>query len=170
MTAVGILFVCHANICRSPLAQALFMHRAAEQAALARFEVDSAGTWGMDGAAPHALSVDVAKRNGIELAPFTRVARGLVPEDLQRFAHIVVMDRRNLADMERLRRISAFGPVEVPQGRIRLLQHLIDPSRGGAASDVADPVSGGPADFDRAFAEIDAGCRALLRELLAAPA
>ncbi len=167
MADFAVLFVCHANICRSPLAQALFVHRAAQRGAAERFEVDSAGTWGMDGQRAHRLSVDVAQRNGIDLAPFDRVARGLVPDDLERFSEIVVMDRRNLSDMQRLLRISAFGVTEQRQGRIRLLQTLADPSRTGAASDVADPVSGGPADFDRAFAEIDSGCNALLDELLA---
>ena len=158
----GVLFVCHANICRSPLAQAVFVHRARERGVDKTFTVDSAGTWGMDGASPHPLSVDVARRNGIDLAAFERVARGILPDDLERFDHVVVMDRRNLADLERLRRMSAFGQVEQRQGRIELLKRLVDPERHGPASDVADPVSGGPADFDRAFAEIDEGCRALL--------
>ena len=166
MAEFSVLWVCHANICRSPLAEALFMHRAAERGAASRVEADSAGTWGMDGHKPFHLSVDVATRNGIDLAPFDRVARGLVPNDLERFDHIVVMDRRNLSDMQRLRRISAFGTVAQKQAQIRLLKHLTAPGSKDAASDVADPVQGGPRDFDRAFAEIDAGCRALLDELL----
>lgn len=168
MADFRVLFVCHANICRSPLAQALLVHRAAERGLSGRVEVDSAGTWGMDGAKPHPLSVDVASRNGVDLEPFNRVARGLVPEDLERFDEIVVMDRRNLADMQRLRRMSAFGRVDQREARIRLLQQVVDPSRTGADSDVEDPVSGGPADFDRAFGEIDAGCRRLLDELFGA--
>ena len=165
MADFRVLFVCHANICRSPLAQALFIHRAAERGLVERIEVDSAGTWGIDGARPHPLSVDVATRNAIDLRPFDRVARGLVPEDLERFDEIVVMDRRNLADMQRLRRMSAFGRVDQREARIRLLQQVVDPTRTGAASDVEDPVRGGPADFDRAFGEIDAGCRRLLDEM-----
>ena len=168
MAEFAVLFVCHANICRSPLAQALFVHRAAERGAASRFEVDSAGTWGMDGAPPHPLSVDVARRNGIGMGPFERVARGLAPDDLKRFSQIIVMDRHNLSDLRRLGRIAAPGSADVPEGTIRLLQNLADPTRTGAASDVRDPVSGGPADFDRAFAEIDVGCRALLDELLGA--
>ena len=165
MADYRVLFVCHANICRSPLAQVLLVHRAAERGLAERLEVDSAGTWGMDGARPHHLSVDVASRNAIDLAPFDRVARGLVPDDLERFHHIVLMDRRNLADFQRLRRMSAFGRVDQREANIRLLQQLVDPTRTGAAADVDDPVRGGPADFDRAFDEIDAGCRALLDEL-----
>lgn len=166
---LGVLFVCHANICRSPLAGALFIHRAAQRGVADRFFVDSAGTWGMDGASPHALSMDVARRNEIGMAPFQRVARGLAPNDIERFAHIIAMDRRNVADLQRLSRMSAFGRAEQPSGRVRLLQQLVDPSRTGSASDVADPVRGGPADFDRAFAEIDAGCVALLDELVGPP-
>lgn len=167
MAEVSVLFVCHANICRSPLAAAVLLHRARERGAAGRVQVDSAGTWGMDGAAVHALSVDVARRNGIDLAPLQRVARGIVPGDLMRFDHLIVMDRRNWSDLQRLVRMSAPGPE--PRGRIRLLQHLDDPARTGAAADVEDPVTGGPADFDRAFAEIDAACRALLNEVLGGP-
>ena len=57
---VGVLFVCHANVCRSPLAHGVFVHRVAERGLQARFEVDSAGTWAADGILPHSSSVAVA--------------------------------------------------------------------------------------------------------------
>ena len=164
---IGVLFVCHANICRSPLAEAVFVHLARTRGVGGRFDVDSAGTWGIDGARPHERSIEVARQHGVDLRPFDRVARGLEPRDLERFDHLLVMDRRNLADLERLRRISAFGRVEQNEARIRLLQHVVDPSRTGAAADVDDPVSGGPADFQRAYETIERGCTALLDELLA---
>lgn len=166
---VGVLFVCHANICRSPLAQAVFIHLAHARGMHGHFEVDSAGTWGIDGARPHQRSVEVARTHGVDLAAFDRVARGIEPRDLEHFDHLIVMDRRNMSDLKRLRRMSAFGRVEQNEARIRLLQHVIDPARSGSDADVDDPVSGGPADFERAFETIERGCMALLDELLAPP-
>ncbi len=161
---VGVLFVCHANMCRSPLAHGLFVHRAQERGVLDRLDVDSAGTWAAEGIAPHGGSIAVAHEHGISLES-AGVSRGLRPEDLQRFAHIIVMDRANEADVERLRRLSAFGAVEGGQARVRRLRHVADPRLRGGHADVPDPVRGGPEAFRLAYTLIDDGCTALLREL-----
>ncbi|MCA9649047.1 MAG: low molecular weight phosphotyrosine protein phosphatase [Myxococcales bacterium] len=162
----GVLFVCHANICRSPLAAGVFLHLAREQGVDARFDVDSAGAWAAEGMAPHPLSVDAARRHGIDVELLGEGSRSLVPDDLDRFLDIVVMDRRNLADVERLRRISAFGPVVGGSARISLLRRYHDPRAKGRDADVPDPVRGGPEQFEATYQIIEAGCRALLRTLL----
>jgi protein-tyrosine phosphatase len=162
----GVLFVCHANMCRSPLAQGVFLHLVAQRGVSARFEVDSAGTWAADGIPPHPLSVEVARRHGIDAELLGVGSRPIVPQDLERFEHVVVMDRRNLADIERLRRISAFGPVVGGSARISLLRRLSNPKASGREADVPDPVRGGPEHYEAAYAIIDAGCRALLDTLL----
>ena len=56
-----ILFVCHANVCRSPLAEGVFRHLVAEAGMDGKFRIDSAGTFAMEGAPPHPKSVAVAK-------------------------------------------------------------------------------------------------------------
>ncbi|MCX4242147.1 low molecular weight protein-tyrosine-phosphatase [Paraliomyxa miuraensis] len=164
--ARGVLFVCHANMCRSPLAAGVFAHLAAEAGARERFEIDSAGTWAAEGIAPHPGSVEAARRHGIEVALLGTGSRSIVPGDLDRFAHIVVMDRRNLADIERLRRISAFGPVVGGSAEISLLRRFSDPKASGRDADVPDPVRGGHEQFEAAYAIIETGCRALLQTLL----
>ncbi len=164
----GILFVCHANICRSPLAQGLFLHHAAARGVAERFEVDSAGTWASEGNPPHPGSVDAARRHGIDVAGLGAGSRSIVPDDLQRFELIVAMDRRNLSDLERLRRLSAFGAGEGGQARMTLLRRLVDPRARGHAADVPDPVRGGPEQFEAAYRIIDAGCVALFEALLSA--
>lgn len=167
-----VLFVCHANLCRSPLAHAILVQRASEAGLSPRFEVDSAGTWAEQGQAPHPRSVAVARARGIDLA-CAGTSRGMLPDDLERFDHVLVMDRAIHADVLRLRRLSAFGPVEVPtQGRtpeIRLVRHLEDPRLRGAASEIVDPL-GRPAEvFDQVFEQLDAACRALLGECTGSP-
>ncbi|MEM9463075.1 MAG: low molecular weight protein-tyrosine-phosphatase [Myxococcota bacterium] len=162
----GVLFVCHANMCRSPLAAGIFVHLAHQRGLADRFEVDSAGTWAAEGLAPHPLSVEAAREHGIDVALLGERSRSIVPDDLERFADIVVMDRRNLADLERLRRISAFGPVVGGSARISLLRRFADPRAKGRHADVPDPVRGGREQFERSYQIIEAGCRALLDALL----
>jgi protein-tyrosine phosphatase len=162
----GVLFVCHANMCRSPLAAGVFRHLVAQRGASERFDVDSAGTWAADGIPPHPLSVEVAKRYGIDSALLGSASRPIAPGDLERFELVVAMDRRNLADIERLRRISAFGPVLGGSATITLLRRFVDPKASGRDADVPDPVRGGPEHYQTAYEIIDAACRALLDGLL----
>ena len=161
---VGVLFVCHANMCRSPLAHGMFVHRATARGVLERLDVDSAGTWAAEGIPPHHGSLTVASEHDLDLGP-AGTSRGLRPDDLQRFAHIIVMDRANATDVERLQRLSAFGTATGGQARVRLLQHLVDPKARGSASDVPDPVRGGPQEFRGVYDLVLAGCDALLDEL-----
>ena len=165
----GVLFVCHANMCRSPLAAGVFRHLIAEHGAGERFEIDSAGTWAADGIPPHPLSVDVARRYGIDTTLLGTASRPIAPRDLERFELVVAMDRRNLADIERLRRISAFGPVVGGSAKLMLLRRFSDPKASGREADVPDPVRGGPEHYETAYRIIEAGCRALLEHLLAPP-
>lgn len=162
----GVLFVCHANMCRSPLAQGIFTRIARDRGVLERFDIDSAGTWAADGIAPHRLSIEVAERHGIEASMLGTGSRSIAPDDLDRFAEIVVMDRRNMADIERLRRISAFGPVVGGSARISLLRRFVDPHARGPKADVPDPVRGGAEQFEHAYEIIEQGCRALLDVLV----
>ncbi len=161
---IGVLFVCHANMCRSPLAHGLFVHRARERGVIENLEVDSAGTWAADGIAPHHGSLHVAAAHGISLE-VAGASRVISPHDLQRFGHIVVMDRANLADVERLRRLSAFGAVEGDQARVRLLRSVEVPHARGTDLDVPDPVRGGEPEFRHVYQLVDRGCQALLDEL-----
>ena len=163
---IGVLFVCHANQCRSPLAEGVFRHLARDRGCLDRFDVDSAGTWARDGVSPHPHSVDVARRHGIDLEALTGVSRSIAPDDLQRFEHIIAMDRANEDDILRLRRISAFGPVEGEHGRVRLLRHLHRPEARGIEADVPDPIGRGPEAYDRVYSLLVDGCTALLDEVL----
>jgi protein-tyrosine phosphatase len=161
----GVLFVCHANMCRSPLAQGVFLHLVRQRGLHERFAVDSAGTWAADGIPPHPLSVDAARRHGIDPVLLGTASRSIAPADLDRFEHVVAMDRRNLADIERLRRISAFGPVLGGTAKLSLLRRFSDPKASGRDADVPDPVRGGPDQYELAYRIIEAGCRALLEQL-----
>lgn len=164
---IGVLFVCHANLCRSPLCEGIFADLVRARGLSDRFVVDSAGCWADDGHGPHPYSVATAARHGIDLS--AQRSRGVRPDDLHRFDHILAMDRANLDDLQRLRRLSAFGPVQQGKARVRLLRHVVDPAAVGAAADVPDPVRRGMESFEETFTLLRAASVALLDELIAPP-
>lgn len=164
---VGVLFVCYANVCRSPLAEGVFRHLASQRRLPAALTIDSAGTHAMTGAPPHSLSQAVATAHGFEL---TGESRQLVRDDLTRFDHVVVMDRQNLATIERLAAPSAFGSLANYRASIRLLRAIADPKASGRNLDVPDPIGQGPERYRDIYELIARGCRALLDEIEAAAA
>jgi len=95
---IGVLFVCMGNICRSPLAEGLFIHHARERGLLDRFDIDSAGTghWHAGNPADR-RSIEVGKRHGVEVPS---IARQLDPDtDWSRFRYLLAMDRDNKDNM-----------------------------------------------------------------------
>lgn len=94
-----LLFVCLGNICRSPTAEAVFAQRA--RMAGLRVEVDSCGTSGWhQGEPPYPPAIAAAAERGYDLSALR--ARQISPADFHDFSHILVMDRRNLAEVQAL--------------------------------------------------------------------
>lgn len=151
----SVLFVCLGNICRSPLAEGVFLHLAEASGVRGRIHVDSAGTgsWHI-GERPDPRSLEVAERNGVDLPG---VARQVEVEDFHRFDRIVAMDRSNLRDLEALR---------PPEARAEV--HLLrdnDPDPGDG--DVPDPYFGGEDGFEVVWEMVHRSCDALLDDVLA---
>lgn len=148
-----ILFVCSGNICRSPLAEAVFSALAHERHLAARFEVDSAGTHGLhagEPADPRARAV--GQRHGV---PVTSIARRVQADDFQRFDLIVAMDRGHLRDLRR-------QCPEALRGRLRLMREF---DRAGAPLDVPDPYYGELDGFEDVYDMLTVSCRQLLDAL-----
>jgi protein-tyrosine phosphatase len=165
---IRVLFVCHANICRSPLAEGIFAHLVRERGLADRFEIDSAGCWATDGTDPHPYSIAAAAQHGIDLLSLVGRSRGLVPEDLHRFDHVLAMDRDNLADLQRLRRLSAFGPAQEGKARVRLLRAVERPDVEGRDADVPDPIGRTAPVYASTYEILERACKALLAELVPA--
>ena len=148
---IGVLFVCLGNICRSPVAEGLFLHLANERGMADRFDVDSCGIghWHI-GKAPHEGSRTVAKKKGVHLPS---VGRQLNPDvDFDRFELLIAMDNENRLDL-----LDAGAN----ESRVRLLRSF-DPALNGRALDVPDPYGQGAAAFERMWAAIEPGCVGLL--------
>ncbi len=149
-----ILFVCHGNICRSPMAEFYMKDLCARAGLSDRFEIDSAATSTEElgnGVYPPARRL-LAER-GIDCSGKT--VRVLRAEDYARYDLILGMDAYNLRSMRRL-----FGQDEA--GRLRLLLDYAD--RPGES--VADPWY--TRDFEAAWEDVTEGCRGLLGALTGA--
>jgi protein-tyrosine phosphatase len=148
----GILFICMGNICRSPLAEGVFIHRSNRRGVADRFRVDSAGTGGWhEGDLPDPRSRAVAEANGIVLPSRARPVR---PADFTRYEHLIVMD------LENRRWMLANG---APAERVRL---LLEFDADAPVREVPDPYYGGRDGFDEVFQLVDSACAALLDHLL----
>ena len=99
MTApIRVLFVCLGNICRSPSAEGVFRNVVQKAGLEEQIIIDSCGTgdWHV-GKAPDSRAITAARQRGIDITQLR--ARQFSSEDLDRFDHVLVMDRQNLADV-----------------------------------------------------------------------
>src|SRR5690606_8550496 len=94
------LFVCLGNICRSPLAEAIFKSKTSQQNLADRIEADSAGTSNYHiGAGPDKRSFENAKKNSVNIE---HCARQINREDLEVFDYVIAMDRENYDNIRKL--------------------------------------------------------------------
>lgn len=144
-----VLFVCHGNICRSPMAEFIFKAVARAYGVESLFHVESAAVSTEEIGSP---IYPPAKRcltaHGVARDP-AKTARQVTAADYENFDDIICMDHSNL------RRIARIIP-EDPQKKIRLMM-----SYTGKARDVADPWYTG--DFETTFQDILAGCQAYFK-------
>ncbi|MHC5022313.1 MAG: low molecular weight protein-tyrosine-phosphatase [Planctomycetota bacterium] len=150
----SVLFVCLGNICRSPLAEGVFLKKINDRGVAARFRVDSAGTgaWHVGEQADHRMR-RVAAQRGVKLISRARQVRDT---DLHDFDLLVCMDEENQQSL-----LGMGAPAE----RVRLLLEY-DPE--DVRREVPDPYYGGDDGFHTVFQLVDAACEAMLDELLAA--
>lgn len=145
-----ILFVCHGNICRSPMAEFVMKDLVRKAGADERFFIASAATSTEEIGNPvYPPARCKLAEHGIGCAGKT--ARQMTAADYREYDLLIGMDSANLRNMRRI----CGGD---PEGKIRLLMDFTD--RPG---DVADPWYTG--DFETTWRDIFAGCRGLLEWL-----
>ena len=145
-----VLFVCHGNICRSPMAEYVMRHLIRERGLTGRVSCDSAAaTTDALGMGVHPGTRRVLARHHIHCGDHR--ARLLTQGDLERYDIICGMDQENLYDMRRI-----LGPRATH--KVHLLLDWTDHPR-----DVADPWY--TDDYDATFKDVWEGVSALLDAL-----
>ncbi|MBO4484740.1 MAG: low molecular weight phosphotyrosine protein phosphatase [Lachnospiraceae bacterium] len=159
---IRILFVCHGNICRSPMAEFTFKDMVEKKGLCDRFLIESAATsseevWRGVGNPINPPAAAVLKYNDIGLTPYTNYdakrARQITKADYDRYDYIIGMDRWNVRNMTAL-----FGGD--PQKKV----HMLLDYTGIYGREVADPWYTN--DYEMAFSDIKEGCEALMKYLL----
>lgn len=145
-----VLFVCYGNICRSPIAEFVFRHMVTEAGLSDSIETASCATSADHiGDAVDPRSAKVLAEHGISCAGKT--ARRITHADYGTYDYIIGMDRRNLEYIRTL----------APSPDCCRMGMLMQYAGGG---EVADPWYTG--DFNRAYLDIEKGCRGLLETVI----
>ena len=145
---IKILFVCHGNICRSPMAEFVMKDLVRKAGLESQFHIASAATSAEEIGNPvYPPARRKLAEHGINCSGKT--ARQLTRADYDRYDLLIGMDNANLRNMRRI----CGG-----KGRIRLLLEFT-----GRSGEVADPWYTG--DFEATWQDVLEGCSGLLRHL-----
>jgi protein-tyrosine phosphatase len=146
-----ITFVCTGNICRSPMAEAVFRAHAEEEGLDVEVDSSGLGPWHV-GEAADARTVAALRRAGYRSA---HIARQFEPEWFDRYDLIVALDAGHLEELRRL------APDGAAAAKVRLLREF-DPAAAGGDLDVPDPYYGGEAGFAEVLELIEAAVPGLI--------
>ena len=148
---VRILFVCHGNICRSPMAEFVMKDLVKKNGLESRFEIASAATSAEELCNPvHPGTRRKLNENGIRCDG--KYAQQMTRRDYDEYDLLICMDENNLRNMRRM-----LGGD--PEGKISKLMAF-----AGSIADVSDPWY--TDRFDVCYRDILAGCQGLLDTLL----
>ena len=147
---IRILFVCHGNICRSPMAEFIMKDLVEKAGSQDDFYIESAATSTEELGNPvYPPARRVLEKNGISCAG--KYARQITKKDYSSFDHIICMDNNNIRNALR------FWGSDPDQKITRLLDHTNTPG------EVADPWYYG--NFDATWRDVLNGCSCLLEKL-----
>ena len=147
---IKILFVCHGNICRSPMAEFVMKNLVNKKGMADQFEIASAATSTEEIGNPvYPPAKRKLKEHGISCEGKT--ARQMTKADYTYYDYIIAMDRFNLRNMTRF-----VG--NDPDNKVSLLMDFTSHPK-----DVADPWYTG--DFDTTWNDVYEGCVGILNRL-----
>lgn len=148
---IRILFICHGNICRSPMAEFVMKHMVKEAGIADDFFIASAATSTEEIGNPvHYGTRERLAREGISVAGKTAVQ--LKKSDYEKYDYLIGMDEWNIRNMLRI-----LG--KDPDGKVYKLLAFASSGR-----DVADPWYTG--DFEVTYRDVTDGCRGLLQQIM----
>ncbi len=142
---IKVLFVCLGNICRSPLAEAIFNQKIKELGLEGKFQSDSAGTSDYHiGELPDERTLNCASKYGLEV---NHRGRQVNRTDFRDFDYIIAMDDSNVKNLNLMKERFRFQSKE-----IHLMRNFVNNSQGMA---VPDPYYGGEEGFEEIYRILD---------------
>lgn len=145
------MFICHGNICRSPLAEFIMKELVKENGMEKDFYIASAATSTEEIGNPIYPPVrKILDKKGIDYTGKTAIQ--VRKSDYENYDYLICMDRNNLRNISRI-----IG--EDTEHKVSLLLDFTDCSR-----DVADPWYTG--DFETTLRDVEEGCKGLLEHIL----
>uniref|UniRef100_A0A8D8BAE6 Low molecular weight phosphotyrosine protein phosphatase n=1 Tax=Culex pipiens TaxID=7175 RepID=A0A8D8BAE6_CULPI len=140
-----VLFVCFANTCRSPMAEAVLNHL--QSTKQLNWTVDSAGTSDMNaGRSPNPNTLAVLREHGLGSSHVSRQVR---VEDFSNFDYILAMDENNLSYLKRI----------APEGSRAKVELLGEYRMDELDKIVVDPYGQGIESYRRCYNQISLFCQ-----------
>ena len=144
MSRKKVLFVCLGNICRSPLAEAIFKHKVKQKNLEHLFEMDSCGTGNYHiGDIPDARTFAIASKYGIKVE---HIVRQLCVDDLETYDYILAMDKNNFQNILRL------SDSTTHKQKVLMMREFDSMGKG---KEVPDPYYGSEREFQEVFDILD---------------
>ncbi len=154
---IRVLFVCLGNICRSPLAEAIFTNKVKAAGMQLQFKSDSAGTSDFHiGELPDERAIECATKYSL---PLNHRARQVNRTDFRDFEYIIAMDENNLRTLNNLKVRYGFDDKE-----IHLMRDYVAKTQG---MPVPDPYYGGEEEFEEIYQILDEALGSFLTQVKA---
>ena len=145
----NIIFVCHGNICRSPMAEFIMKDIVNKASKGDQYQIDSAAA--TQDAIGHNIDSRAQRALSEHNIPFANhFARQLTREDYQKYDYLIALDEENFFDINRI----CGGDPEHKEYKLLYF--------AGSYDDVDDPWYTG--DFEKAYQDIYRGCQALFEK------
>lgn len=154
---IHVLFVCLGNICRSPLAEAVFNNKVIKAGLQNQFKSDSAGTSDFHiGELPDERTLKCASKYEL---PLQHRGRQVNRTDFREFHYIVAMDEHNLRNLNNLKTRYGFA-----EKKVFLMR---DFAKGSEGQSVPDPYYGGEEGFEEIYQILDHAMNGFLKHIKA---
>ena len=152
---INVIFVCLGNICRSPLAEAVFSKKIKMAGLENKMTCSSAGTahWHI-GEQPDTRTIEVAGNHGVQI---DHKGRQLKPAYYRDYDYLVAMDRDNFSDINSNHSNMKEG------ARIFMMREF---DNDNSRLDVPDPYYGDMEDFEHVYEILDESCENFMRYLI----